>query len=527
MLRRASDRQKKIIQKVLNALAAALLAVCLGAVGVMASEADRMPDLVPDQQGSLKLTMTYTDPNLETENIKTMANVTVKLAKVASLSAEGGSAQYTMLEPYSSLGIQPAGMTASESNEAAVQLAALATGSDVKSGTTGSDGTVTFTGLEPGMYLVFQDAGANGDYRVDAIAAMLLSVPYPVVSDAGNSWQYQVEAQPKTEMEGPKNNGMITVTKQLFDSETELAYNPPENTELVFYVGLFTDEACTQRAAGTSDQALRFFNSSTAQTVFENLVTDSTYYIAETDGNGNVVASVLKDEDILFAAAYPDGQAVSITRQNPQGTVSFRNETMGLPDGFYYGGKLTVTKKTVKEGGNYEMDDVFYAALFTDAAFRSRYGDVITLDMNGGSSSSVVLDVNIGNSEDDSATFYVTETDQTGRPLSNDGTHDFSISVNKDGGRVTLSPSSQEDEVVITNDFTEETTESETVWESETEWESETSSTTGTSRSGGSGGASGPRTGDETPIALYAACLAAAAVVLGAGAALGRRRRQK
>ena len=515
MLRRTSDRQKKILKRVFNALTAVFLAVSLTAAGASASEADRMPDLVPGQQGSLKLTLAYKDPNMETENLKTMEGVTVKLAKVADLSVEGGSAEYTMLEPYRSTGISLAGMTASESGEAALRLAAIAGGrDDVKSADAGTDGMVTFTDLDPGMYLVFQDAGANTSYRVDAIAAMLLSIPYPVVLSGGNSWQYQVEAQPKTELEGPRDNGVITVTKQLFDGDTELVFNPPENTELIFYVGLYTDEACTQRAEGTTDQPLRFFNSSTAQTVFENLPTDRTYYIAETDGNGNVVASVLQDDETLFAPDYPDGQAVELTREDPEGAVSFRNVVMGLPDGYYYGGELTITKNTVLDGGDYDTDEVFYAALFTDAAFRSRYGDVITLDMNGGSSSSVVLDVNIGNSENDSATFYVTETDADGRPLSNDGSHDFYISINQEGGKVTLSPANPEAEVIITNDFTEDA------------GETEFSETTENSN-GRSGGASGPRTGDETPVVLYAVCLGAAAVVLGAGAAFGRRRRER
>lgn len=519
MLRRASDRQKNIVQRAVTALLTALLAVCLLAAGTAASEADRMPDLDQGQQGSLKLTMTYTDPNAETGNVKLMSGVTVKLAQVASLSVEGGSASYTMLEPYSSLGIDLAGMTASQSGEAAARLAELAVGSDVRSAASSSDGTVTFAGLEPGMYLVFQDAGANTAYRVDAITTMLLSVPYPVVSGAGNSWQYQVEAQPKTELEGPRNNGVITVTKQLYDGETGLTYNPPENTELVFYVGLFTDQACTLRAEGTTDMPLRFFNSSTAVAVFENLVTDTTYYIAETDGNGNVIASIQQEDGTLFAAEYPDGQAVAITRQNAQGTASFRNVTMGLPEGYYYGGKLTVTKKTVKDGENYETDNVFYAALFTDAAFRYRYGDVITLDMEGGNSASVELDVNIGNSEDDSAVFYVTETDQEGRPLNNDGTHDFAISVNKTGGGVTLSPQSPEDEVVITNDFTEDQEESETGFVTE--------NSSGSGSDGRSGSGSGPRTGDETPIALYAACLIVSAMVIIACAILVRRRRTR
>lgn len=510
MLRRTSNRQKKMIGRVAAVLATAVLMICLMVMGVLASEADRMPDLETGMKGSLKVTMNYTDPNLETDNVKVMPDVQVKLAQVASLQVNGGSADYTLLDAYKSTGIELAGMTAEQSGIAAEKLALLATGSDVLTAATGSDGTVTFDGLEPGMYLVFQSADANTAYRVDAIATFLVAVPYPTQAEVGNTWQYNVEVYPKTELPGPRNNGVIRVTKQLFNTRTQLSYNPPENQELVFYAGLFTDEACTVRAAGTSDMPLRFLNSDTATAVFENLTTDTTYYIAETDGKGNVVASALQGDDVLFEALYPNGQSVSITRQNPEGEILFRNATTGLPVGYYYGGTLTITKKTVMDGADYETNDTFYAGLFTDQNFRTRYGDVIELKMNGSSSVSVPLEVNIGTSENDSATYYVTETDKDGRPVGNGG-QEFTMSLNKTNGKVTLSPASPDDEVIITNSFTEE---------EQTETAAETTAS-------GTNGGKSPRTGDETPILRYAVMMAAALAVILGVVLFGRRRKEK
>lgn len=524
MVRRISDRKRKLNVRAVSALITAVLLAGLVVMGVFAQEADRMPDLDAGAEGTLKVQMTYTDPNLEKDNVKPMPEVEIRLAQVARLQVEGGSAEYTLLDAYRETGIRLAGMTAAESNEAAQKLAGLVdagSGSSAVSGsgTTGSnsgasgnvsgtpsgsvltrktdaDGRTVFENLEPGMYLVFQSAGANTAYRVDATAAFLVAVPYPVQSEDGNGWQYEVEVKPKTELAGPKNNGVVRVTKQLVNRENQLAYYPPEDQELIFYVGLFTDEACTVRAEGTADQPLRFHNSSAATAVFENLTTDRTYYIAETDGKGTVIGAAEKGE-VLFEAEYPAGQAVPITRNAPEGTAAFRNVTNGVPIGYYYGGTLTVTKKTLMDGAEYKTGDVFYAGLFTDEKLRNRYGDVITLDLDGKSSVSVPLEVSIGRSENDSVTYYVAETDEDGNPL-DDSREAFTISLNKENGKVTLTPASPNDEVVITNRFTKERQDGGS----------------SNSETGRSGGSQVVRTGDETPIAIYAVLFVAAAAVL-------------
>ena len=274
------------------------------------------------------------------------------------------------------------------------------------------------------------------------------------------------------------------------------------------------------RAAGTSDMPLRFLNSDTATAVFENLTTDTTYYIAETDGQGNVIPSAVRGENILFEALYQNGQSVAITRQNPESEILFQNTTRGLPIDYYYGGTLTITKKTEMDGAEYETDDVFYAGLFTDKNLRTRYGDVITLKMNGSSSVSIPLEVNIGTSEDESVTYYVAETDKDGKPLGSG--QEFTISLNKPDGKVTLTPASPDDEVIITNKFTEEVqTEIETGNRAPTP-----AATTPTQSAAGNDEGKSPQTGDETPIIWYVVLMVVSfAVIL--GVVLTGRRRHK
>ncbi len=483
------------------------------------ADSNQMPELEAGRVCSLKVTMTYTDPNVETDAVKPISDSEVKVAQIAALTVTGGSAEYTLLDAYKETGIELEGMNAGQSNEAAEVLLPLArqqqaaNGADagsnasetvgaesIRQGTTGGDGTAFFDNLEAGMYLVFQEPGANSGSRVDDIACFLVQVPYPVHAEGGNTWQYAVDVYPKTELTGPRDNGVIRVTKQLFNLENELAYNPPENQELVFYAGLFTDEACTMRVEGTSHQPLRFLNSDQAEVVFENLRTDQTYYVSETDGEGNAVASSLGADGVLFEAQYPDGQAVAIMRQEPEGSLVFRNTTTGLPMGYYYGGTLTITKKTMMGQEPYDTDEVFYASLFTDAGLRDRYGEVIPLEMSGSSSVSIPLEVNIGTSENDSATYYVAETDENGTPLGSG--QQFSISLNKEGGKVTLTPESPDDEVIITNTFPE-AGESESTDPGD-DIQSGDDITSGNAQKEGKS----VRTGDETPIVLFAVLLA-------------------
>lgn len=514
-----SDIKQKRAGRRAGALALTFLLAAVAPELSGLADSNQMPELEAGRVCSLKVTMTYTDPNVETDAVKPISDSEVKVAQIAALTVTGGSAEYTLLDAYKETGIELEGMNAGQSNEAAEVLLPLArqqqaaNGADagsnasetvgaesIRQGTTGADGTAFFDNLEAGMYLVFQEPGANSGSRVDDIACFLVQVPYPVHAEGGNTWQYAVDVYPKTELTGPRDNGVIRVTKQLFNLENELAYNPPENQELVFYAGLFTDEACTMQVEGTSHQPLRFLNSDQAEVVFENLRTDQTYYVSETDGEGNAVASSLGADGVLFEAQYPDGQAVAITRQEPEGSLVFRNTTTGLPMGYYYGGTLTITKKTMMGQEPYDTDEVFYASLFTDAGLRDRYGEVIPLEMSGSSSVSIPLEVNIGTSENDSATYYVAETDENGTPLGSG--QQFSISLNKEGGKVTLTPETPDDEVIITNTFPE-AGESESTDPGDDIQSGDDISSGNAQKEGKS-----VRTGDETPIVPFASLLA-------------------
>jgi len=67
-----------------------------------------------------------------------------------------------------------------------------------------------------------------------------------------------------------------------------------------------------------------------------------------------------------------------------------------IPQGYYYEGELTITKKVLKGSAPYGTDQVFYAAVYTDKNYTEQYGDLITLNMDGAETLSVTVPVSLG-----------------------------------------------------------------------------------------------------------------------------------
>ena len=110
---------------------------------------------------------------------------------------------------------------------------------------------------------------------------------------------------------------------------------------------------------------LRFLNSDTATAVFENLTTDMTYYIAETDGQGNVVGYAVA---VRNAQSFDGGLAlvVGIQADGTVNGISFTelHETAGMgmkcgePDFMNQFAGVNVASFTLNKGGASAEDDV-------------------------------------------------------------------------------------------------------------------------------------------------------------------------
>ncbi|MCD7842344.1 MAG: hypothetical protein LUG56_07740 [Lachnospiraceae bacterium] len=325
----------------------------------------------------------------------------------------------------------------------------------------------------------------------------------------------ETETPSQTNEENPQvTEGSITVTKSLMLSdETHLIAE-----DAVYYVALFEDQSCTVRVSAV--KAITYSNAGVSSVTFEGLDLDTTYYVAETDAYGEVLVSGKTADKVVYVPVYPTDTSVTLNTQNYDVEFSFANEFYDLPYEYYYGGELTITKRTLMGGEEYSTDGVFYARVFSDSAYTTPVSDVLTLDMSGSSSVTVTVEVSVGASTDDSRTYYVTETDSEGNPLNGETDQPFTMTVDKNS--VTMSYDHASETVTITNSFENE--ESYEEFEENittTEEDDEESSTSETN-------AQAVQTGDETPIARMTALMLAALAVLltGMAGAVYRRRRQ-
>lgn len=336
-------------------------------------------------------------------------------------------------------------------------------------------------GLPPGNYYLSELEAPEG-YEIAE------DVPFTVSDspDAVNTVTMIDEETPDRPVKA-----RLSVTKQLADAFGQEIF--AENA--VYYVALFADEDRTQRVSAVVPITIR--NGIRGTAVFDNLEPDRVYYMGETDESGELLESTADDKRV-FMPSY-DTYEIKLTEEHPEGVLAFENTYYDLPDGHYYGGELTVTKNTLKGTEEYNTTDTFYAAIFTDPAHTERLEgvDVLVLSMDGGCSTSLIVEVPIGEDPNGSVTYYVTETDQYGTPIDNSQNLTYTVSVDKT--EVTLSPSDSHKEVIITNTFSEETEETET--------ETETPET-------GSSTPPSVRTGDDTPVFLWIICIIVSAAAV-------------
>lgn len=417
--------------------------------------------------------------------------------------------------------------------------------------TTG-EGPITLKGLPPGDYLlceVFSPAG----YKVAP------DVPFTVSPDID-----AVNTVSMVDEEEKPTQDTLHITKRLVDVEGD-TLSPIEDT---FYVALFSDEERTVRVSDV--KALHFVGASSTTAVFENLEPNTTYYVGETDPFGTVTF-IGDSNGTAYEPTYPDGYEVRLTNTKLDDTVVIENVFYGIPDGYYVAGELTVTKKTLLNGGDYPRKGKFYAGIFLDPALTQLIDEngVLELPMGGGSTASVTREVAIGQTIGSSTTYYVAETDKNGVPLNPDEVTEYVITVEAGGSgaagaggsgngsaggsgssgagngsgaagaggsgngsgaagtggsgtgnggnlaAVTVSTDVPAAEVTITNDFIEEQTEIETEeTEIETSTYYENNSTGSSSGSTPTGTSTAPQTGDDTPIGLYVGLLVAALAVI-------------
>ena len=314
-----------------------------------------------------------------------------------------------------------------------------------------------------------------------------------------------------------KAKASVEVTKSLKETDGNLmAINQ------IFYVALYSDEACEQRVSEVKE--IVFKNNSVSSVKFTDLEVNQKYYVAECDAEGKAQTKGALADGTVYQARFNDGNSVTVTEPNGTQTVYFDNVFVKKPDGFYVEGNLTITKKLVGADGNAKKgNETFYAGIFADENHTTLSEkvsqNIVPLKLNDTSEVSSVIKVGLEDNE--TTTLYIAETDVNGKPVA--GTSDFAYKVSVSATSVVFDSVNTAATVVITNTEPEKEKTTEEKKEKE-EPEKETTQKTTTSQKTSQGSSAqtksvtysttSPKTGDDTPIALYVVLLLAAAAVI-------------
>ena len=314
-----------------------------------------------------------------------------------------------------------------------------------------------------------------------------------------------------------KAKASVEVTKSLKETDGNLMA-----IDQIFYVALYSDEACEQRVSEVKE--IVFKNNSVSSVKFTDLEVNQKYYVSECDAEGKAQTKGALADGTVYQARFNDGNSVTVTEPNGTQTVYFDNVFVKKPDGFYVEGNLTITKKLVGADGNAKKgNETFYAGIFADENHTTLSDkvsqNIVPLKLNDTSEVSSVIKVGLEDNE--TTTLYIAETDVNGKPVA--GTSDFAYKVSVSATSVVFDSVNTAATVVITNTEPEKEKTTEEKEEKE-EPEKETTQKTTTSQKTSQGSSAqtksvtysttSPKTGDDTPIVLYVVLLLAAAAVI-------------
>lgn len=166
-----------------------LIAAVLFGLMQITAYAKEVPDM--SRTGSIQITMRRGD--------RVVSGGSLTIHRVGDIFEDDGNYSFVLNESYADSGLSLADI---QSAELAKQLSQYAKTNRLE-GTTktiGDDGTVTFDGLEPGLYMLVQNRAASGYYAADPF---LLGLPMP----EGETYLYDVVASPKVELRPSKGGG--------------------------------------------------------------------------------------------------------------------------------------------------------------------------------------------------------------------------------------------------------------------------------------------------------------------------------
>ena len=167
----------------ISALLALLLLLCLP---LSAAAANPVPDESQDGHCSITITMTYKG--------KAVPGGTLALYKVGDVQEDDGNYSFVPVKAIQSDISEFGNIESSDLPGKLAKLEKKLTPVTAKPVTIDKNGTVTFSNLEFGLYLVVQKTAASGYGKT---SPFLVSVPYLYKGE----YKYNVTSQPKTDLE--------------------------------------------------------------------------------------------------------------------------------------------------------------------------------------------------------------------------------------------------------------------------------------------------------------------------------------
>ena len=472
------------------------LTVCIvltcSAMSGSAAEQAEIPDVNMNLTGTLFVELSCEDNNGQE---KVFEGITLQVFQTADLKVENGTVEYMLCSAFADTDVSFTGVSASESSQEAILLSKSAgvKGTPTAVAVTDQNGKAQFENLSHGIYLVVMKEDENTDSLNLQMDPYLVSLPMAEKADGGYRWNYVVFSHPKASIESEDKKGSIIVTKKtsVYDEDSVI---PVNSADEVFYFGLFRDAEGTRPYADNFMKSIHLVNASSGTVIFENLP-EGTYYVFETDSVGIPV----KDGDKVVGGVMPytcvvegDGtQEITFDSawENSEGQVIFNNIYDWLTEGYYYEPEIKVTKYVFEGDKKIRTDETFYAGIFSKEHDTYILEQVFELKQNG----TVKIPFYVQLTEADTpVTYWIFETDENGIRV-DQSTFGYII---EGEGTVELSSQKTEVEITIIN--------RKDVPETETETDASSGSTPNRS----------VRTGDDSPILLYACVMAAALLVI-------------
>lgn len=434
-----------------------------------------------------------------------MSGVEFQVYEAGSLTSQG---TWELSEALKGKGVDLEGLeSASQWGAAASKLAYLAKRDRLQgiSGMTDNTGQMALENLKEGMYLVVQ----NGGKAYGEISPFLASIPF----EENGEWKNEVTIYPKASFTPEEEKARITVTKRAGYFDQELL----ENVDLIhmdttYYVGIFLDDQGKIPYGADYIRPIHMKGISNGKANFDGLP-KKTYYVFETDINGNAIPVGKKQEDngITWVCQLEKNSRqeinLDVNRDCPEGSVGFYNLYYDLPDGLLYKGSLDITKRVLRGNKQITIGDTFYAGIFRD----KEASDLVTVEelkQNG----TIRIEVPLGGVHgNEPVTYYVYETDKNGIPVKGET---FGYLVNGEG-KAELCKGSLESGITIIN---MEKIAMPTPTITPAKFITPTPAVPGNSTPTSGGGSSpskgdSPKTGDDTPVMGYMVMLLATGIL--------------